>query len=98
MRGLGEIFGMTLLGVLVSVEMLGEELGGLAGFFLSSFCNLFTCIYSLCILEYKIHLLFLFSALLLVLHYILWDMAAGKYWFSTSRLSAIQNSACHFKK
>lgn len=33
LRGLGEIFGMTILGVLASVEMLGEELGGLAGCF-----------------------------------------------------------------
>jgi membrane protease YdiL (CAAX protease family) len=33
LRGLGEIFGMTILGVLASVEMLGEELGWLGWLF-----------------------------------------------------------------
>ena len=33
LRGLGEVFGMTMLGVLSSVEMLGEELGWLGWLF-----------------------------------------------------------------
>lgn len=33
LRGLGEIFGMTILGVLASVEMFGEELGWLGWLF-----------------------------------------------------------------